>query len=482
MPARITIKAELQNLLNKAQALTDANRLSQLEGERRRRAEREQLAAKKVKAEEEERRRRALDDPTMRNIRTAAMGQQQQLGIGAAWIDISNEGRQHEVTMQDQSASASYSLDASPQGFGERSTVISGSDPGWLEFPNAPYEPLLYSYVAPWGGNEWYPGDPLLGLLGSTTIRPTLAREYDYVSSFVDEYIFAAPLKGNAFVYCHWKRTTYSRLSGRTVGTTVTATFVPTGETVILRVPSFGVPPEYEVVTPIEEDAEVPRYQYIPTFSKYKNELQQSGKQELLETHCFIATGSSIREIDMPANLGSILEAIAPTYTLSPLVVSGDEDTGFRVDAVPILTKVASPYITPQSGPLTTFGSNSSFTPGLYSVLRSPPKTNTTAIQTANWTQESGRAILRAALDGPPPTQLIASCQLPGTCTATKLGFDVANYSATNPLFFGRKQALDVILPSANELPTMTVWDWGQPDYCRQQLLALGFSPADLVP
>lgn len=76
MPARITIKAELENLLNKAQALTDANRLSQLEGERRRRAEREQLAAKKVKAEEEERRQRALDDPTMRNIRTAAMGQQ----------------------------------------------------------------------------------------------------------------------------------------------------------------------------------------------------------------------------------------------------------------------------------------------------------------------------------------------------------------------------------------------------------------------
>ena len=85
MPARITIKAELQNLLNKAQALTDANRLSQLEGERRRRAEREQLAAKKVKAEEEERRRRALDDPTMRNIRTAAMGQQGRGTFGEAF-------------------------------------------------------------------------------------------------------------------------------------------------------------------------------------------------------------------------------------------------------------------------------------------------------------------------------------------------------------------------------------------------------------
>jgi hypothetical protein len=95
MPARITIKAELQNLLNKAQALTDANRLSQLEGERRRRAEREQLAAKKVKAEEEERRRRALDDPTMRNIRTAAMGQQQR---GLAFALIPSAGFDESIT------------------------------------------------------------------------------------------------------------------------------------------------------------------------------------------------------------------------------------------------------------------------------------------------------------------------------------------------------------------------------------------------
>jgi hypothetical protein len=74
MPARITVKAELQSLLNKSQALTDANRLQQLEAERRRREELAQLGIKRRKAQEEARRRQGLEDPVGRNKRTAAMG------------------------------------------------------------------------------------------------------------------------------------------------------------------------------------------------------------------------------------------------------------------------------------------------------------------------------------------------------------------------------------------------------------------------
>jgi hypothetical protein len=74
MPARITVRAELQSLLNKSQALTDANRLQQLEAERRRREELAQLASKRRKAQEEARRRQELEDPVGRNKRTAAMG------------------------------------------------------------------------------------------------------------------------------------------------------------------------------------------------------------------------------------------------------------------------------------------------------------------------------------------------------------------------------------------------------------------------
>jgi hypothetical protein len=75
MPARITVRAELQSLLSKSQALTDANRLAQLDAERRRREELAQLAAKRRQADEEATRRKQLEDPVGRNRLTAAMGQ-----------------------------------------------------------------------------------------------------------------------------------------------------------------------------------------------------------------------------------------------------------------------------------------------------------------------------------------------------------------------------------------------------------------------
>jgi hypothetical protein len=76
MPARITVRAELQSLLDQSQALTDANRLKQLEAEARRRAELDQLAAKRAKQADEDTRRKQQADPTMGTRRTAAMGQQ----------------------------------------------------------------------------------------------------------------------------------------------------------------------------------------------------------------------------------------------------------------------------------------------------------------------------------------------------------------------------------------------------------------------
>jgi hypothetical protein len=84
MPARITVRAELQSLLNKSQALTDANRLAQLDAERKRREELAQLAAKRRKAEEAATRRKQQEDPVGRNRLTAAMGQRS--GVGIAWI------------------------------------------------------------------------------------------------------------------------------------------------------------------------------------------------------------------------------------------------------------------------------------------------------------------------------------------------------------------------------------------------------------
>jgi hypothetical protein len=73
MPARITVRAELQSLLNKSQELTDANRQAQLRREADRREDRKRLAAKKAK--EDAAQKKPLEDPVGRNILTAAMGQ-----------------------------------------------------------------------------------------------------------------------------------------------------------------------------------------------------------------------------------------------------------------------------------------------------------------------------------------------------------------------------------------------------------------------
>jgi hypothetical protein len=90
MPARITVRAELQNLLDKSQALTDANRLQQLEKDRLRRAEREQLAKKRAKVDADRLRKRNQQDPVGRYLRPAAMGRVFD-GVGIAWISTESE-------------------------------------------------------------------------------------------------------------------------------------------------------------------------------------------------------------------------------------------------------------------------------------------------------------------------------------------------------------------------------------------------------
>lgn len=88
MPARITVRAELQSLLNKSQALTDANRLAQLDAERRRREELAQLAAKREKVRVEATRRKQIEDPAGRTRRTAAMGQPGGIKVSKGFVSF----------------------------------------------------------------------------------------------------------------------------------------------------------------------------------------------------------------------------------------------------------------------------------------------------------------------------------------------------------------------------------------------------------
>ena len=72
MPARITVTAQLESLLNQSKAVTDANRRKLLAAEANRRADRERLGAKQALEEDADRKR--IEDPTGRNIYLAAGG------------------------------------------------------------------------------------------------------------------------------------------------------------------------------------------------------------------------------------------------------------------------------------------------------------------------------------------------------------------------------------------------------------------------
>lgn len=85
MPAKIVITAELQTLLAKSQATTEANRRAQREREAEKEKDRKALKAKKEK--EEAAKKKELEDSVLRTRRTAAMSQRRrQEELGIIWV------------------------------------------------------------------------------------------------------------------------------------------------------------------------------------------------------------------------------------------------------------------------------------------------------------------------------------------------------------------------------------------------------------
>ena len=84
------------------------------------------------------------------------------------------------------------------------------------------------------------------------------------------------------------------------------------------------------------------------------------------------------------------------------------------------------------------------------------------------------------------PTFALGACQLTGTCTiptGDKYGFDLTKNPDDPTPIYKRNREGDVIVPSPRTVgQLLAAWDWGNPAYCRSQLLALGFTTADLTP
>lgn len=88
----------------------------------------------------------------------------------------------------------------------------------------------------------------------------------------------------------------------------------------------------------------------------------------------------------------------------------------------------------------------------------------------------------------PAPTSYLDACLTPGSCPVEFETFfrtrqaPVDIFTAMDPALF-RPVSRRVSTPPLQSGEHLAfVWDWGQPAFCRQQLLALGFTEADLTP
>ncbi len=82
----------------------------------------------------------------------------------------------------------------------------------------------------------------------------------------------------------------------------------------------------------------------------------------------------------------------------------------------------------------------------------------------------------------PVPNQSFGYGKLAGTVTAERIGFDLNKAPDVFPSVWERYPRSDVATAFNGSVSLYSTWDWGKPAYCGQQLLALGFIPADLTP
>ena len=121
------------------------------------------------------------------------------------------------------------------------------------------------------------------------------------------------------------------------------------------------------------------------------------------------------------------------------------------------------------------------FTPAVYTFMRSPMNLSVPAVQTY--------AHMRSTYFTRAPKRYLAPCVIATSCTEQQsVGFDQTTTAPINidtavaDADFKRERKYDVVLNGSYDYEVVYGWDWDQPDYCAQQLKALGFTAADLKP
>lgn len=165
---------------------------------------------------------------------------------------------------------------------------------------------------------------------------------------------------------------------------------------------------------------------------------------------CFLVTPSSIREVSMPGGIQAILNSRNRNPTWNPITTGATlpaqiVDNDFTV--APVSGDVRS-GVGAQGDP---FGA------GVYEVLGQPPPPSTPTVKLRPLSGGGGFIEYKSTSDDP----------------------------VTETSIFRRNNAGRISYPGPYPFDSAGVygaWDWGLADYCRAQLLALGFSSGDLEP
>lgn len=126
------------------------------------------------------------------------------------------------------------------------------------------------------------------------------------------------------------------------------------------------------------------------------------------------------------------------------------------------------------------------FTPAVYRFIRAAMNLSSASTQSY--------AYMRSTFFGTAPKKYLAPCAVDGSCPVdsndepTTVVFDTTKTEPVNintevsAGSFQRGRKYQVPLNGADQYDVVYGWDWDNANYCRQQLAALGFAPADLKP
>lgn len=303
--------------------------------------------------------------------------------------------------------------------------------------------------------------------------------------SIQGDQLFALPIGGKSFIYCDYLRFWRVRniFTRRNPGISYELTRYTFFDEDVIGVDPIPGTYSLSIGTPVIEE-------FLRCTLVTPNGTRRIGAPSVLK--------AKIRATLAPVNYTPAYAQNEPQYFDGGRIIRGIPPSGTREDLPPFflddfyyrsssLSDDPAFFSSIQSNPLSALGTGAVsslegfFTPGIFSVINNPALASDPQVLSADLGTAEGWNLLISKLSSPRPSTAIALCALEGTCTNGRKGFDLLETPAGPSRVYRRNPLSDIDLSTTQISPNVYTWDWNNPNYCRQQVLALGFKAEDLI-